>query len=337
MITDLYIQIAGFIICAAIIFYAGKRLSYYGDLLAELTGLGKAWIGLILMAAVTSLPELVSGLSSSALVESSDLAVGNILGACAFNLCILSMMDIFTPKDSPLFSQISRSHILAAAFGVILVALVGLSLFLDEDIVVSPFVGLTSVSFLVVYLIAVKSIYNYQNSKGAEPEQPHNSASISLTLRQVIIRYAFFALIIIVTALALPYFAEHISNATGLGKSFVGTLFLAVSTTLPEIAVTLAAIRMGSVDLAVGTLLGSNLFNVLILFLDDLFYIKGHLLKDASDVNLLSAFFVIMMYGVAIIGFIFPSKEKRFMMAWDAFTIFCLYVVNMVLLYFLSK
>lgn len=337
MSNYLYIHIGGFLVCAAIIFLAGKRLSYYGNLLAKFTGLGKAWIGLILMAAVTSLPELMVGISSSVIVQSADLAVGDILGSCAFNLGVLSMMDIFTPKDRPLFSHVSRSHILAGAFGIILVALVGLSLFLDEDIVVSPFVGLTSVSFLVVYLIAVKSIYNYQQGKSTNSEHPQKGVGKTKTLKQVVIRYSFFALIIIVTALALPYFAEHISEATGLGKSFVGTLFLAASTSLPEIAVSLAAIRMGSTDMAVGNLLGSNLFNVLILFLDDLFYTKGHLLKDASDVNLLSAFFVIMMTGAAIIGFIFPSKEKKFILAWDTFFIFCLYVANMVLLFFLSK
>ncbi len=99
---ELYISFAGFIVCAAIIFYAGKRLSYYGDALAELTGLGKAWIGLILMAAVTSLPELVVGISSTVLVQSADLAVGDILGSCAFNLGILSMMDFFMPKEGVL-------------------------------------------------------------------------------------------------------------------------------------------------------------------------------------------------------------------------------------------
>lgn len=337
MVNNLYLQIAGFIICAAIIFFAGKRLSYYGDLLAELTGLGKAWIGLILMAVVTSLPELMVGISSTVFVQSADLAVGDILGSCAFNLAILSMMDIFTPKDRPLLSQVSRSHILAAAFGIILIALVCLSLFLDKEIVISPYVGLTSVTFLVVYLIAVKSIFTYQQNNFTESEHPHTSVGKTMTLKQVVIRYAFFALIIILTALALPYFAEHISDATGLGKSFVGTLFLATSTSLPEIAVSLAAIRIGSPDMAVGNLLGSNLFNVLILFLDDVFYTKGHLLKDASDVNLLSAFFVIMMTGVAIIGFIFPSKEKKFIMAWDTFIIFSLYVVNMILLYFLTS
>lgn len=331
------IHIAGFITCAAIIFFAGKRLSRYGDLLAELTGLGKAWIGLILMAAITSLPELMVGISSTVFVQSADLAVGDILGSCAFNLGILSIMDIFTPKDRPLFRHVSRSHILAAAFGIILIALVGLSLFLDKDIVIIQFIGLTSISFLIVYLIAVRSIFSYQKNKGTETEPAHNHTNTSLTLRHVVNRYIFFAFIIIITALALPYFAEHISEATGLGKSFVGTLFLAASTSLPEIAVSLAAIRMGSTDMAVGNLLGSNLFNVLILFLGDVFYTQGHLLKDASDVNLLSAFFVIMMTGVAIIGFIFPSKEKKFIMAWDTLTIFSLYVANMILMYFLSK
>jgi cation:H+ antiporter len=330
-------HVAGFLGCTTIIFIAGKRLSYYGDLLAELSGIGKAWIGLILMAAVTSLPELMVGISSTVFVVSADLAVGDIIGSCAFNLGILSMMDIFTPKDRPLFSNVSRGHILAAAFGIILVALVGLSLYLDKDIVISPFVGLTSFSFLVVYLIAVKSIFNYQQNNTDLPKNTHESTATSLNLKQVIIRYAFFALIIIVTALALPFFAEHIAEATGLGKSFVGTLFLAASTSLPEIAVSLAAIRSGSTDMAVGNLLGSNLFNVLILFIDDVFYAKGHLLKDASDVNLLSAFFVIMMSSVAIIGFIFPSKEKKFIMAWDTFAIFGLYLINMTLLYFISK
>ena len=72
---------AGFIICAVIIFLAGKKLSYYGDLIAERTGLGKAWIGLILMASVTSLPELVVGISSSAIVGSADPATGDIFGS----------------------------------------------------------------------------------------------------------------------------------------------------------------------------------------------------------------------------------------------------------------
>ena len=332
MLTDL----GGFALCAIIIFLAGKRLSYYGDLLAELSGFGKAWIGLILMAAVTSLPELMVGISSAGILQSADLATGDILGSCAFNLGILSLMDLFTPPDKPLFTQISKSHVLAAGFGIILMSLVGLNLFMEVDYQLTSFVGLTSFSFLIVYLIAVKTIFSYQqeHSTSATTESETHT---TLSLKQVILRYSLFAGIIIITALALPYFAERIAEQTGLGKSFVGTLFLAVSTSLPEIAVSMAAIRAGSTDMAVGNLLGSNLFNVVILFLDDLFYTIGHLLKDASEMNLLSVFFVSMMTGVSIVGFVFPSKEKKIILAWDTFTIFSLYLVNIVLLYFLSK
>jgi cation:H+ antiporter len=324
-------SILGFAGCATIIFFAGKRLSYYGDLLADLTGMGKAWIGLILMAAVTSLPELMVGISSVALVGSPDLAVGDIMGSCAFNLGILSLMDMFTPKNRPLFSSVSQSHILAACFGIILIILAGLGLFLNEDMVLTPSIGLTSLSFAAMYFVAVKTIYNYQKSHPTVEEEHQDTGG--LTLRQVSIRYALFALIIIVVALALPHFAEQISVATGLGKSFVGTLFLAISTSLPEIAVSLAAIRMGSPDLAVGNLLGSNIFNVFILFIDDLFYTKGHLLKDASEANLVSVFFVVGMSAVAIIGFIFPSREKKIFLAGDTLVILLLYISNMVLLY----
>jgi len=330
------IHATGFIICATIIFFAGKRLSYYGDLLSDLTGMGKAWIGLILMSAVTSLPELMVGIGSAAIVQSADLATGDILGSCAFNLGILSLMDVFTPKDRPLFSSVSKSHILAAAFGLMLVAMAGLGLYLGVDLVITPFIGMTSISFAVVYIIAIKSIYNYQKSNPAVIMEAHQVEEGDLSLRQVIQRYVFFALIIIVTALALPYFAEHIAEATGLGRSFVGTLFLAASTSLPEIAVSLAAVRMGAVEMAVGNLLGSNIFNIFILFLDDLFYTKGHLLKDSSDANLVSVFFVILMTGTAIIGFIFPSKQKKTLMAMDTLVIFLLWVINMMLLYKLS-
>ena len=329
-------HILGFLTCAVIIFFAGKKLSYYGDLLAELSGLGKAWIGLILMAAVTSLPELMVGISSVTILQSADLAVGDILGSCAFNLGVLSLMDIFTPRNNPLFSNVSRSHILAAAFGIVLIALAGLSLFLKDDFLTTPSLGITTILFLVVYLAAVKIIFNYQKNNPA-PSAAHEEISTTLTLSQTALRYAMFALVIILAALALPYFAEHIAEEANLGKSFVGTLFLAASTSLPEIAVSLAAVRMGSTDMAIGNLMGSNLFNVLILFIDDLFYTKGHLMNDASDVNLMTAFFVLIMTGVAIIGFIFPSKAKKIALSWDTFTIFGLYVVNMILLFYLSS
>jgi cation:H+ antiporter len=333
------IHAAGFILCAVIIFLAGKKLSYYGDLLAEKTGMGKAWIGLILMASVTSLPELMVGISSAAIVQSADLAVGDILGSCAFNLGILAIMDTFLPRHHTLLGTASPNHILAAALGIILISVVGVAIFLPEYIVLSSWIGLTSVSFIIIYFISIRLIYlnEMKSANVSAGLAEKNHAQTDISLKKIISKYVLFALIIIAVALTLPYFAEKIAEDTGLGKSFVGTFFLAVSTSLPEIAVSIAAVRMGSIDLAIGNLLGSNLFNILILAIDDIFYTKGHILKDASPNNIISVFSTILMTAVAIIGLSYRTKGKRFLLAWDAALIFFIYLVNLILLYKLSN
>lgn len=328
--------IGGFAGCALIILWAGRHLSFYGDLLAVRTGWGKAWVGLILMASVTSLPELMVGIGSAAIVQSADLAVGDILGSCAFNLGLLAMLDAFVPKHRAILSMASRNHVLAAALGIILLAMVGIGLFLPREIVITSWIGLSSIAFIVIYLVSIRIIYLFEKKNTLAPavlEAEAEDPAKKLTTRQVVVRYTLFALVIVGTALALPYFADSIAEATGLGKSFVGTLFLAVSTSLPEVAVSYAAIRMGAIDLAVGNLLGSNIFNVLILAIDDLVYSKGFLLKDASRLNLLSVFSVILMSAVVIIGLSYRAEGKRYKLAWDAAVIFLIYVVNIVLLY----
>jgi len=325
--------VAGFLLCAVIIFFAGKKLSLYGDMLSEKTGLSKGWVGLILLASVTSLPELMVGISSSAIVQSADLAVGDILGSCAFNLGILAMLDAFVPMRRPLLGVASPSHMLNAGLGIILLTLVGFAFFLS-DYALTPWLAVSSLTFVVVYLIAVRIIY--QNEKNHKEEGNNNIISEKVrntTLRIIILNYSIFAGIIIVAALSLPYFAEHIAEITGLGKSFVGTFFLAASTSLPEIAVSIAAVRIGSVDLSIGNLLGSNIFNILILALDDMVYTKGFILQDASDFHLLSVLSTIVMSAIVIIGLSYRAKGKRFWLAWDAAIIFIVYILNLILLY----
>jgi cation:H+ antiporter len=319
--------VLGLVIAASVIFYAGKKLSLYGDIIAEKTGLGKAWIGLILMSIITSLPELMVGLSSSYVVGSADLAVGGILGSCALNLGILSIMDVFTPKDKPLFSKISQSHVLAAAMSIILVALVGVGLNFNVEII--PSIGIISVLFAVIYFISLRVIYSFNKNNEIQAETETKVEPV----KNLYLKFIFFAIMIIVAALFIPRFAEQLADDTGLGKSFIGTLILAFMTCLPEIAISISSVRRGSIDMAVGNLLGSIIFNVFVLFIDDIFYVKGNLLADANPTNIISVFSVIVMTAIAIIGIIYQSKNKKFLMAWDSLLIFVIYIINMILLY----
>lgn len=330
----MFFPLAGFVICAALIFICGKNLSKYGDIIADHLGLGKAWIGLILMASVTSLPELAVGISSAGIIQSADLALGDILGSCVFNIFILSLLDAIIPRQS-LFSKASSTHILAASMSIILIALVGVGLFLPDEIVVTRWIGVTSIVFIVAYLVAMRIIFRFEIKKQA-PKNEELKAGLPVTLKTAVTRYVLNAFIVIGAALFLPGFAEAIAEKTGLGESFVGTLFLAASTSLPEIAVSIAAVRSGLADMAIGNLVGSNIFNILILAIDDMFYTKGPILKSASENNLLSVFSVIVMTAIAIAGLTFQSQaRKRFLLAWDTFLILIVFILNLVLIYLL--
>lgn len=332
--ADIFLYIIGFILCAAVIIYSGARLSYYGDKIADLTGMGNAWVGLILMASVTSLPELITGISSVTIVKAPDLAAGDIFGSCVFNLLILSVLDARIKK--PLFSLVKSSHIVAAIFGIILLMVAGMAIYLSDEI--PSFLWMSSFTFILfaIYLVAVWGIFKYEHAALVEspPSTIPHTPSRSAELKKAIGGYAINALIVIGAAVFLPYFGENIAGYTGLGNSFFGTLFIAAATSLPELVVSLAALRMGALDMAVGNLLGSNVFNMFILGVDDIFYVEGPLFKAISPSHLLSVFITIIMTAIVGLGLLFkPKKKQLWLFSLDAFIIILLYLFLIIYLF----
>jgi cation:H+ antiporter len=326
-----------FLLCAAVIFFIGTKLAHYGDQIAELSGMGKAWFGLIMMASVTSLPELFVGISSASIIESADFTVGDVLGSCAFYLAILSLIAVFLKKTT-MFSVSSKIHVLAGVLGIVLFSFVGIGLFVPYDFMLIDWIGISSIVFIAIYLVSIKLVYQ------DEKDHPTSSIPASLvelqnttSLKKVVFWYSINGLIVIESALLLPYFAEQISNQTRLQKSFIGTVLLGASTSLPEVAVSVAAIRMGAIDLAVGNLLGSNLFNIFILVIGNIFYRNGHILVDASVSNIISVFSIIIMTAIAIIGLTYRSKNKTFFLARDTLLIVIMFIFNLVILYKLQS
>lgn len=330
-IVSIYLPISGFLLCSGVIIYAGSRLSVYGDRLAELSGLGKAWIGLVLMAAVTSLPELIVGISSVAVVKAPDLAAGDVFGSCVFNLLILSFLDALQKK--PLTSLVRNTHVFAGACGIILIALSGAGIFLSKILPsIAWFSSLTPVLF-TVYFFFVWLIFKFESKLPASEQEKPAAPGDAKALRKTITLYALHAAVVVCAALFLPYFGKQIAQFTGLGNTFFGTLFLAASTSLPELVVSIAALRIGSLDMAVGNLFGSNIFNIFILGVDDIFYREGALFNKIELSHLASILTVIVMTAVATIGLLLKPDRKRFFLAGDTFVILLLYFGLMVVLY----
>ena len=129
-----------FVACAAVIFFTGTRLSKYGDIIAEKTGLGKTWIGVILLAATTSLPELITGISSVTIFDVPDIALGNVLGACMVNLLMIAWLDVMG-GSLPISARAHHGQVLTAAFGILLLGLVSLGITTSTTIPSVAWVG----------------------------------------------------------------------------------------------------------------------------------------------------------------------------------------------------
>lgn len=325
-----------FAACTLVILFAGTKISVYGDIIADKTGFGRTWIGVVLMASVTSLPELITGISSVTVFNVPDIAAGDILGSCMFNVLILSMLDVRHPV--PLSTRIHQGHVLSAAFGIVLLALVALGLLAGERAPSVAWIGLPSLAFLAIYALAMRTIFVHERARMVDvaKEMAEEFESRDMTLASASLRYGLYAVLLIAAASYLPGLAERISEITGLGQTFVGSLFVAFSTSLPEVVVAAAAVRLGAVDLAAGNLFGSNLFNIAILGIDDIAYVQGPLLGAVSDTHFVTAAAAMGMTAVAIIGMTFRAGRKRYAFSWDALGIIGIYVAGAAMVYALG-
>lgn len=329
-----------FAACAAVIGLAGYQLSRYGDMIAQRTGMSGSWVGLTLVASVTSLPELATGITSVTIAAAPNLAVGNALGSCVLNLVFLVVVD-FLFREEPVWYRASQGHVLAAAFGVVMLGFTLLGLLVSRIApagnvslpAITAQIGLATPVVLVLYLLAMRTVFAYERSHPA-PAAAANNGPEPLTLRQAGARFALAASLVVAAGLWLPFVAVDLAAAMGWNRSFVGSLFVAFATTLPELAVTLAAVRIGALDMAVGNLLGSNLFNVAIIAVEDLFYRDGVLLADVSPVHALTAGSAIVMTGLAMVGLFFrPRSRVLRAVGWVSLGLATMYLLNTYLLF----
>lgn len=320
-----------FAVCVAAIGMAGVRLSRHGDRIAALTGLSRNWIGMILVATVTSLPEMVTGLSAVTVAAQPDIAVGDALGSCVFNLAILAWADMQHRRGS-LYAQLSSAHVLSAGLGILLLGTVALTLLLAQQQALPALghVGLGSVVLLALYVGAMRLLYVEEQRREPVVSAPSGGA----TLRRALMGYATASAVIVAMGIWLPHLGVEIARVMGWSTSFVGTLFVALATSVPELATTWGAIRIGAVDLAVGNLLGSNLFDVLVLVFDDLAYTPGPLWSHVAPVHTVSAVTACVMSAVVIAGLAGrPARRLWRLASGVSLLLLLLYLFNAAVLY----
>lgn len=303
-----------FFLSALAIVIAGSYLTKFADRISELTGWGRMFIGGLLLAGATSLPELAVDLKSVQL-DLPDLAVGDLLGSSLFNLLILATLDFAFPSAfrHTTFSPKFLHHSLAAVLTIILTALVGIGI--SSRIEVSFLgVSLFSWAIVVVYLYGLRLIFLEGNGVSVANGDRSGATTPAAVSR---FRPLFFALsgyataagIIFLAAPYLVYAADELAKQTVLGHTFVGTTLVALATSLPELVATLAAFRMGAPDLALGNIFGSNAFNM-VLFVPLDFMYPNVLFSSVKSIHAVTAFSIVAAMGVAVMGQLYRKKER---------------------------
>jgi cation:H+ antiporter len=195
------------------------------------------------------------------------------------------------------------------------------------------------VVFLTVYTLAMRAIFVFERTRVSAlvEELTGDVRYAAQPLRGAVVRYVVAAAVLVTAAAYLPCVASRFAAATGLGQSFVGSLFVATSTSMPEVVVSVAAARIGAIDMAVGNLFGSNLFNMAVLGFDDVLYTRGSMLADVDAVHLVSLAAAMVMTAIAIIGLTYRARQKRFRLSWDTFGITAVYAAGIVLIRVLAQ
>jgi cation:H+ antiporter len=322
-----------FAVTALVIVLAGTRLARYGDVLGEKSSLGRSWVGLVLLAATTSLPELFTGFAATAVTPLPDIAAGDVLGSCMFNLLILSMLDAVQPE--PLSARAHQGHALSIGLGLVLIGIAAMGLVAGDRVIAFGWVGWYTPVLIVLYFVSIRVVFKHQRQlRAREAEEIAEELQYAqISMRTAVIQYGLAAGAVIVAALWLPGLGAEVARQTGLGEAFVGSLFIAMTTSLPEVVVSLAAVRIGALDLGIGNVLGSNLFNLWILGLDDVFYRGGPLLAAVAPSHGISIAAIVVMYGLFLVGLTYRAMTKRFVVNWDTGAIAGVYGLAIVLSY----
>lgn len=324
-----------FVVSALVIIFAGTRLTKYADILSDRFNLSKAWIGVVLLGFVTSLPEVATSLTAIVSVGAPDLAVGNVLGSNNFNLIIVVILDILY-REGPVTNKVktTASHILSAVFAITLSAIVLAEILLSRRMQV-PTVGGVSIGTIfiaLIYFLGIRLLFQRQDDNVLYAPKSETESG-KTDVKKIFLNIFVSIVLIFIGARWLTHSADAIAEYTGLGQMFVGSVFLAFVTSLPEIVVSVSALRLGSLDLAFGNIFGSNMINMFIVFLCDICYRQGAVLADVSLTHIFVVLLSIILTSVVIIGIKTDKRPVFAGLGWDTLLMGTLFIIGMNILY----
>jgi len=299
-----------FLALAAVVAGAGTVLARAADAIAESTGLGRLLVGSVLLAAATSLPELTVDIA--AVREGhADLAAGDLLGSSLMNLLILAGIDLARRNGRRMLSREAASHALSATLAIALTGLAGAAILTAGKLpsVVVLGIGGWSWAILIAYLLGARMLFIDQRISARLAAETAADQPAAGPLWKPAVLFTAAAAVLVAIGPRLATTAAELAERSGLGGTFVGTTLVALTTSLPELVASLAAVRLGAVDLAIGNTFGSNAFNMILFVPLDAVY-PDQLFQAVSPIHAVTALAVIVATAIAVLGQLYHAERR---------------------------
>lgn len=320
-----------FVVCATAIVLAGVRLARDGDVIALRTGLGGAWIGAILVAGATSLPEIATAIFAVR-VGTASLAVGDLFGSSMANVLLLAVADL-TSRQVRVLTRVAINQALVGALAISLTATAAAGILVGHDIALAG-IGWAPVMITFGYVTGMRLLHtNRGEPPFSTPEETARAERTAPALRPAIAGFALASVMILVSARFLASSAAEIADQLGISSGFAGVTLLAITTSLPELVVAVAGVRTGAYDLAVGNLLGSNCFNMLIILALDVVDGPGVVLSSVTPDVLVGALFAILLMGQVLLEVLNRSERRIWYIEPGAFFLVLTYLIGLYFTY----
>ncbi|MCW5659432.1 MAG: hypothetical protein KIT60_17140 [Burkholderiaceae bacterium] len=334
-------NIGAFVAAAAVVWFAGTRLARYANGIAEVTGIGREFLGLLLLGGVTSLPEIAVA-TTATLQGAPALSVNDVLGSAAINVVILALADAAIGRDALTGVLAAPALLLQGVLGIAVLALV-VAPALAGDVAVFG-IGVWSWVLLVTYLIGLRLV---SRSRAGQAWQPARKArkpagddggasDDDASLRGLALRSAAAGAAILVAGFVLARSGDALAHASGLGTSFFGAVVLGFSTSLPELSTVLSAVRLRQYSMAVSDVFGTNLFNVTIVVLVDALHPGGPVLLETGRFAAAAALLALLLTAIYLVGMIERRDRTVLRMGLDSVTALFVYLAGLAALYTLK-
>lgn len=277
-----------YLMAAAVLVLFSIKCADYVDMLDKKTNMSGAFIGGVILAAVTSLPEMITSISAVAL-GNPGLIIGNVLGSDVFNLCIYGSLTLFAVSAFRK-STVGSSHMKVLICTVLAYAATGFVLFSGLD-TTFPGVSINVASVIIVILYAISCKFMASDDSDSDNEDDND-----LTVKQVVTRFVLCALGLVVASILITKITDLIDQRYNFGASLAGALFLGVATSIPELTSSIALVRKGNFNAMVGNVVGSNMFNYIIFSVADILAFRSNVYEVSPDSKLLIIFGLISTF-----------------------------------------